>query len=324
MDKLDYLLQNRIKNEFHNINPSDDALSGIISNVKEAYERKTAISDWKKYYKVAIIAVVALMIINGKSIAAFVINAYQQYIAKLGTEYNKITEDYINELDKDIAVGNNTIIIDQYVVTDNGIDFKVRMKDESDIELVGCEIALEGKDVLEMEMFIKTSGFYIASNVFEEKTWTEYENKKVNGTVELMYTNIDDTSEIYSETVEVTIDISKKYQTTDIIFKKNQIKQDGNYKINEIYLGPWYMKVMFKPTIELENPVLTIYQKEKEILPLAATFNENGAEVFYQLPDTVEEPLEIVLGNISIEEGSSHIDTIGEAQKIELQEYIGD
>lgn len=324
MDKLDYLLQNRIKNEFNNINPSDDALSGIICNVKEAYERKTAIPDWKKYYKVAIIAIVALIIINGKSITAFVINAYQQYIAKLGTEYDKIVEDYINELDKDIVVGDDTITINQYVVTDNGIDFKVRMKDESDIKLVGCEIALEGKDVLDTEMFIKTSGFYIASNVFEEKTWAEYENEKVNGTVELMYTNIDDTSEIYSETIEVTIDISKKYQTTDIKFENKQIEQSGSYKINEIYLGPWYMKVMFKPTIELENPILTIYQKEEEILPLAARFNENGAEVFYQLPDTVEEPLEIVLGNISIEEGSSHIDTVGDTQKIELQEYIGD
>lgn len=321
MNDFDKLIQEKIKKEYDYIAPDRDSLQKINYSVKESIENRHAKDLRVKFYRVAAAVIIAILVaVNGNSIKAFVLNIYEKYLAALESNYEERTLDYAKDLNLTVEIGEASINISQYVVTNKGVDFKITQSSESNIEMVGCELNLEKKGYLTQEMFVKSEGYYIASNVFEDSSW-DYTEKEISGTLEIMY--MEDDSEVKSVTKDITLDLSDIYQCQETTDKSMEIPVDEEYTITNITIGTWYMKITYEPPKGWNgDSTLMIEQNGEQILFLGGYGDDDQVCSYYQIPEDIKSPLYISVASIVYEGQDSHIKKTGKKHELKLEEYL--
>ncbi len=322
MDELDKLIQNRIKNQFDIIEPEKDTVLRIMENVKNDYGKKHIHKLHGIHYKAAAIILVALLVINANTIMAVMSNIYEKFFTDIGKTYEYNTSEYTRELNKTVMIGETNVVIKQYVVTGKGVDFKISLSSDSNIELAGCEVKLENGEILNAEMFAKSNGEYISSNVFEAGSWDKIKKKSVNATLVVLYMEGEDSSTLHTAKADIKMDLSKVYQGREII--SDHIIEDTDYLVKSIYLGAWYMKVSFQIKKEQPDfPMLVIKQGDKELLFLGGKQGENVVQNYYQLIDNGEEVLYVTLAKAHITDEGTEIEKADKTYKIKIDNDMG-
>lgn len=323
MDKFEKFLKEKIKNEYDQIAPDRETLQRMNYHVKEACGEKKKIK-WRNYTKAAAVVLALIFIaVNSHSIKAFVVNVYEKYFVQLQKNYEENISEYVKELNLNLKLENSKVDVREYVATNKGVDFKIYMEDESDIELVGCEVNLDYEKNMKQEMFVKTNGYYIASNVFEKGTWKKGKTNKITGTIKLQYIKNGNWDKLYTVDGNITLDISNLYQCREISGKQLAAIADEHFQVNNILFSTWYMKISYAEFGAGERTsMLDIKQNNKNILALCGVGDDKNKDCYFQLPDSMKEPLYITFGYIDVERPDWSIETMGESHKLDLEQCI--
>lgn len=313
MNKFDDNLIKKIKNEYNEITPDSNKLDEIFGAVKKEYlERKTKknLYMWKRISAFAAMFVAIIILFNIHSVKAFIVEIYQKYFEDVQIDFEENTKEYIKELGLVYNIEGEKILIKEYVITDQGVDFKIVKNDNSKIHICACEIREDNKQTYN-EMIIDLEEYLIATNITEDIV---LEGEK-NIDIALTYYLKDDNEKLYTELLSATLYCDKIYNTMKFGDKHKPIIENDNYIINEISFHTWYMKVTYGVNKKHTDLVLSFKQDNNELTYASGMLTKDGQVSFYQLPIKLKK-LEVALMDIYDKEAINSSCKIIDLEKI--------
>lgn len=319
----------------------NDALSKIEATDKlkkeliEVFEQN--LSKRREIYfirKVAAIAACILLFViitNFSTIKAGIVSLYERFIINAESEYILETEEYIVDVNKSVQLLDGTeIIINQCVLTENGIDIKLSQESNSKFELVGCEINIEssGKSYdFQQEMFSRFNIGYICSNIYAGEKNFEIEqllNKKSDVTMTLLYENMDDGEELFEKNVKFKIEFLKIYPIKSVILTDNKELENIYFKINKIVINSWYMKVEYEEKQAISESqwlILRLSENDKAFMLLSSEEDEGKYISYYEIPNESKN-LKIVPELVDIQNQAKENINLDDGIEIKLDEIF--
>lgn len=295
-NNTDKIIKENIVYIYDNIDPNplmNDKIMESINSYQSCNNSAKKVRGFriKNIQKFAVLALVSFIIciVNYKSISAFVRNTYEYFFESLDSRYDNIVDEYIVDVDQVCEEDNNKIRIIDYVVTENGIDVRLKVeKLKSDnTKLVGCEITVAEANTdydFELETLVKTNGTYIASFKSPDGfKWGRYKKKTINATVSVLY---ETGNKVETFCQDIKLDV-KNILKIDAADKSGFMVDNDLLLIKSIDLHSWYVIVTYEGDADVSvQPEL--YYKGKQLMFLTGRMNNGEYEVYYEWAYTMD------------------------------------
>lgn len=307
MNSFDQMMAARIQSEYELILPSSESLERIKSAVKvnmDSVNKHRRISI-NQLAKIAVIAIVVTTVFIGRyKLQAAFQEMYQHFFENVENHYEENTNKCVKPINKAIKVEGGEILLDSYVVTDRGLEIKVKPDEKMFENFYGINIsARDGNCDLDNMSLLKCNGYYLAIFEYDDK-W--YEDKKVLE-LEMSYAEDSVGNDIRTKTVELT------FEFDNILNSKTIEVSDNVLGIKNIIIGTWCVEVEYEKTFE-EAEIVMASIGNNYLAFLGKTEYRDMTKMYYELPNDLS-------GTITFEDAKmegNKVDSTGDAYAVDI------
>lgn len=316
MDKLDKIIQEKIRTEYNEIAPDSYKFNVMIDNAKKVYieEERKEINTYKlrRLSIVAAMFVAIILLANVNSVKAFITQIYEKYFVQVKNDFEKNTKEYTKELNLEYNIEGEKVVISEYVVTNKGVDFKIVKDDNSRVHICACEIRANKQQTYN-DMIVDLGDYLIATNTVEDIKFIGQKDIEIA----LTYYLDDNVENLYTTELTATLDCDKIFNVKTITDENKVIAENDDYKIKNISFYTWYMKVAYEVKKKEDDLILAFGQDDEELTYVSGMITDEGHTSYYQLPKNMN-TMEAALINLYNEK--PEIDSA--VEKIDLKKLL--